>query len=94
MAKSTKKSTSFLVKIVFALVIIYLLYVFIGLQVQINEKKDQINNLDIQISNKATENQQLSDILDAEVDSEYVEKVARDLGYVNSDEKIYQSITD
>ncbi len=94
MAKATKKGTSLLVKIVFALVIIYLLYIFIGLQVQINEKKAQINKLDIQISNKATENQQLSDILDAEVDSEYVEKVARDLGYVNSDEKIYQSITD
>ena len=94
MARTKRRGNSLLIKIVFALLVVYLLYIFIGLQVKINEKKSQISDLDIQISSKTTENEQLTDILEAEVDNEYVEKVARDLGYVNSDEKIYEGITD
>lgn len=94
MARAKTKGTSILIKIVFAILIVYLLYIFIGLQVKINEKKDQINDLDIQISNKTSEKEQLTSILGAEVDAEYVEKIARDLGYVNSDEKVYDSIID
>lgn len=94
MARAKSKGTGILIKILFAILIVYLLYVFIGLQVKINEKRSQIRELDIQISNKTSENEQLTSILDAEVDEEYVEKIARDLGYVNSDEKVYDSITD
>lgn len=94
MARAKTKGTSILIKIVFAILIVYLLYIFIGLQVKINEKKDQISDLDIQISNKTSEKEQLTSILGAEVDAEYVEKIARDLGYVNSDEKVYDSIID
>ena len=94
MARAKTKGTSIPIKIVFAILIVYLLYIFIGLQVKINEKKDQISDLDIQISNKTSEKEQLTSILGAEVDAEYVEKIARDLGYVNSDEKVYDSIID
>ena len=94
MARAKTKGTSILIKIVFAILIVYLLYIFVGLQVKINEKKDQISDLDIQISNKTSEKEQLTSILGAEVDAEYVEKIARDLGYVNSDEKVYDSIID
>ena len=76
------------------MLVIYLLYIFITLQVKINTKKNEIAGLDTQISVLTAEQQELTDILDAEVDKEYVEKVARDLGYVNADEKVYESITD
>ena len=55
-----------------------------------NDKK----KIDNDIVAAQTENQKLSDILDAQIDEAYVEKVARDMGYVMSDEKVYQSITD
>lgn len=61
---------------------------------KISEKKEQLSELDMQISAKTAENEELNSILEAEVDREYVEKIARDLGYVNSDEKVYESITD
>ena len=90
----TKKGTSLLIKIILTVLVIYLLYIFITLQVKINTKKNEIAGLDTQISVLTAEQQELTDILDAEVDKEYVEKVARDLGYVNADEKVYESITD
>lgn len=94
MAKVRKRSTSLLLKILFFVVIAYLLYIFIGLQGQIAEKKREIKDLDLKISAKVAENEELSGILEAEVDTEYVEKIARELGYINSDEKVYESITD
>lgn len=90
----TKRSTSILLRILLIALAVYLLYLFVTLQVKINAKKNEISGLDTQISAMAAEKQQLTDILHAEVNKEYVEKVARDLGYVNSDEKVYESITD
>ena len=94
MAKAVSKGSSILVKIILVALIVYLLYVFIGLQIKINDKKAQKNDLNEQISIQATENERLTNVLDAEVDDSYVEKVARELGYVNADEKVYQSITE
>lgn len=84
------KKTNIMIKIVLAAAVVYLLYVFIGLQVKINAKKQQINEQDARISEIKAENERLTGILDSEIDEEYVEKVARDMGYVNSDEKVYE----
>lgn len=84
------KKTNIMIKIVLAAAVVYLLYVFIGLQVKINAKKQQINEQDTKISEIKAENERLTGILDSEIDEEYVEKVARDMGYVNSDEKVYE----
>lgn len=93
MAKIKSKGTSLFVKIIFALLIIYLLYVFINLQVKIADKKSQISDLDVQISIASDENEQLKSTRDAEMDEEYTEKVAREHGYVNSDEKVYEVVS-
>lgn len=94
MAKPISKGSSVLIKIILVAVIVYLLYVFIGLQVKINDKKAQIDGINEQISVKTTEKERLTSVLDAEVDADYVEKVARELGYVNADEKVYDSISE
>lgn len=88
------KKTSLIIKVVLAIAVVYLLYVFIGLQVKINAKKQQINDYNTRIAEITSENERLTGILDAEIDEEYVEKVARDMGYVNQDEKVYESISD
>ena len=87
------KKTSLIIKAVLAIAVVYLLYVFIGLQVKINAKKQQINDYNTKIAEITSENERLTGILDAEIDEEYVEKVARDMGYVNQDEKVYESIS-
>ena len=88
------KKPSLIIKAVLAIAVVYLLYVFIGLQVKINAKKQQINDYNTKIAEITSENERLTGILDAEIDEEYVEKVARDMGYVNQDEKVYESISD
>ena len=72
------KKTSLIIKIVLVLAIVYLLYVFIGLQIKINAKKQQINEYDEKIGEITSENERLAGILDAEIDEEYVEKAAAD----------------
>lgn len=88
------KRTSFMIKLILTAAVVYLLYVFIGLQVKINAKKQQLNDYDTSISEVTADNERLTGILDSEIDEEYVEKVARDMGYVNPDEKVYENITD
>ena len=88
------KKTSLIIKVVLAIAVVYLLYVFIGLQVKINAKKQQINVYNEEIGKFKMENERLTGILNAEIDKEYAEKAARDVGYGYPDEKIYQSISD
>ena len=94
MARARAKKSSIVIKIVLIAMAAYLLYVFIGLQIRINEKKAQAKGYETQIADITAENKRLKGILDADIDKEYIEKVARDMGYVGSDEKVYESITD
>ena len=94
MARTASKGSGILVKIALTALIIYLLYVFIGLQVKINAQKSENNELDVQISAQTTKKEQLTSILYAYVDNSYIEEVAREQGYVYADEKAYEAITD
>lgn len=94
MARAQRKSTSLMVKVLFCLLIVYLLYILIGLRLKISKKQSEISDLDIQVSSGVAENDKLTSILNADIDAEYIEQIARELGFVNSDEKVYQSITD
>ena len=79
MARIKSKGTNMFVKIVFAAVIIYLLYVSADLCIKISEKKSQNSLLREQISIATIENEQLESTKNAEMDAEYVEKVAKEL---------------
>ncbi len=66
----------------------------IKLQVQIQEKKAELSEVQQKISSQSVINEELNNILNAEIDSEYVERVARDLGYGSVGELVYENITD
>ncbi len=66
----------------------------VKLQVQIQEKKEELGQLQEKISSQTVLNEELNDILNAEIDSEYVESIARDLGYGTVGELVYENITD
>ncbi len=64
------------------------------LQGQIQTKKAELNEIQQKISSQTVLNEELNDILNANVDSEYVESIARDLGYGEVGELVYENITD
>lgn len=66
----------------------------VKLQVQIKEKQAELNAVQEKISSQTVMNEELNNILNAEIDSEYVESVARDMGYGTVGERVYENITD
>ena len=88
-----KRKGSVLFKLALAVFAVYIVATFISLQMQINSKKAQLTEINQKIENKTSEKEELSNILNAEVDKEYVERIARGLGYVNPDERVYESVT-
>ncbi len=71
-----------------------LLVTAIKLQVQTNEKKAELQEVQAKITSQTVENEKLNNILNAQVDSEYVEDIARDMGYGDVGERVYDNITD
>lgn len=83
------------------LLVVALIYVagnmiatIVQLQMQIREKQAELGTLQEKISVQSVKNEELNSILNAEIDAEYVEQVARDLGYGTVGELVYDNITD
>ena len=84
-----------------ALLVIGLLYVAgnmiatcVKLQLQIRNKKAELSSVQAKITSQTVINEELNNILNAQIDSEYVESVARSLGYGAVGERVYDNITD
>lgn len=96
-AKRAKKMNP-VVKALLAVALIYvagnMIVTCVKLQVQIQDKKAELNDIQQKISSQTVLNEELNDILNAEVDSAYVESVARDLGYGSVGERVYDNVTD
>lgn len=86
------------VKALLAVLMVYvagnMIVTCVKLQVRIQEKQAELNDVNQKISSQTVLNEELNDILNAEVDSAYVESVARDLGYGSVGERVYDNITD
>ena len=86
------------VKALLAVLLVYvagnMIVTCVKLQARIQEKQTELNDVQQKISSQTVLNEQLNDILNAEVDSAYVESVARDLGYGSVGERVYDNITD
>ncbi len=89
-----KRKAGILFKLAVAVFAIYVLSTFVSLQFQINSKKQQLTEINDKIAQENAKKDELTEILNAEIDEEYIEKIARSLGYVNPDERIYERITD
>ncbi len=96
-AKRAKKMNP-VVKALLAVLLVYvagnMIVTCVKLQVRIQEKKTELKDVTQKISSQTVLNEELNDILNAEVDSAYVESVARDLGYGSVGERVYDNITD
>ncbi|MBR2012768.1 MAG: hypothetical protein IJ995_00930 [Clostridia bacterium] len=96
-AKRAKKMNP-VVKALLAVLLVYvagnMIVTCVKLQVRIQEKKTELKDVTQKISSQTVLNEELNDILNAEVDSAYVESIARDLGYGSVGERVYDNITD
>ena len=96
-AKRAKKMNP-VVKALLALLLVYvagnMIVTCVKLQVRIQEKKAELNEVQQKISSQTVLNEELNDILNANVDSAYVESIARDLGYGSVGERVYDNVTD
>lgn len=96
-AKRAKKMNP-VVKALLALLLVYvagnMIATCVKLQARIQEKKAELNEVQQKISSQTVLNEELNDILNANVDSAYVESIARDLGYGSVGERVYDNVTD
>ncbi len=87
--KSGRKVSIILVLAIVALVV-YLIIDSVKLGVDINDKKDKVDDLTESISVQNEMNSDIEDILKDENESKYLENIAReDYDYILPDERVY-----
>jgi len=93
MCSMRKSKKNILPRIVVLIFVVYVSVTLIQLQIDINAKKQQIDELSSQIQQQKKTNAELQSSLDADVDKEYIAKIAREkLGYGEPNEQFYVDI--
>ncbi len=85
---------SFILAVCLLLVAGYFIISLINTQMEIKERKDEIEQLDAQYQQQIAENESLQNVIDNDDRDSYIERVAREkLGYVMPGEKVYYNVT-
>ena len=86
------KQAGFLTKLVIVVLLIYMATPLLDLRGQIRDAEQTRAALEEQVRQKQLENQQLSAAIENSDDPDMLERVAREKGYVKSNETIYVNI--
>ncbi len=86
------KQAGFLTKLVIVVLLIYMATSLLDLRGQIRDAEQTRAALEEQVRQKQLENQQLSAAIENSDDPDMLERVAREKGYVKSNETIYVNI--
>lgn len=91
--KSRKKGTfrGFIIKVAFCVFVVYVAVSFVQIQIQINEKKEQLTLLYQKIAEQEQTNAELEEMLQNGIDDDYIAKIAREHGYAIPGERVYES---
>lgn len=85
-----KKKTPLILKILAGAFAVYAAVTLVSLQLQINSKKKEINQLNDQLSEKSAMNDELREFVNHGASDEYIADVARNkLGYVSPGERVF-----
>lgn len=88
------RSTSFILTLAIIVVIGYFVISLVSLQMEKNEKAQQVAQAQATLAEKQEKNDQLKSVLEEGDDSDYIERIARDvLGYVLPGERVYYDIS-
>lgn len=99
LAKKAKRAKRMnpIVKVLLIIGLVYtagnMIVTCIKLQVQIHQKKEELAAVEAKITVQSVKNEELNNILNAQVDREYVENVARSLGYGTVGERVYDNVS-
>lgn len=91
--KKKQRKTGLLIKILFVAFLCYVAVVFVQLRIQINEKQKQLDEMKDKVAAQQLQNEELASLLHQDIDEEYIEKMARALGYGHPGERVYENIT-
>ena len=86
------KQAGFLTKLVIVVLLIYMATSLLDLRGQIRDAEQTRAALEEQVKQKQLENQQLSAAIENSDDPDMLERVAREKGYLKSNETIYVNI--
>ena len=86
------KQAGFLTQLVIVVLLIYMATSLLDLRGQIRDAEQARAALEEQVKQKQLENQQLSAAIENSDDPDMLERVAREKGYVKSNETIYVNI--
>ena len=93
-ANKKKSPVKMIVRLCFILFAIYVVYNLVLLQIQINEKNEELKILENEIYSQNLVNQQLEENVNAELTDEEIAEIAREkLGYSLPGERIFIDIT-
>lgn len=88
-----KKGKRILLFFAFLIFIVYIAYHFISLQLHINEQKSLYAQIQQEISEQKLANEELTYILENGGEAGYLEGIARELGYVDPEERVFVDIS-
>ena len=85
-----KKRVSLAIKLFVVLFALYSAVQLVGLQIKISAKKQEQEDLKLQLEQQKTANDQLEDMLESGYDEDYIASLARDkFGYGYSGEQVF-----
>lgn len=87
-----KKRKSILLRIAVFALAVYLVGSLVNLQLQISAKENELDDVNQQLREQTLKNEDLSALLDSGEDPEYIERMAREMGYVYPDEQVIVAI--
>ncbi len=85
-----KKRAGLITKLLVLLFALYVAYTLISLQIQINSKQGELETLSAQNSAQKIKNDELKDLLNGEMDDQFLADAAREkLGYAAEGERVF-----
>lgn len=89
-----KKKSSFIIKVLLGVFMVYLIFNLVTIQFDIREKQKELDALEAEIQSVTLKNQQLTESLKAELTDEEIADIAREkLGFSLPGERIFVDIT-
>ena len=87
-----KKRKSILLRIAVFALAVYLVGSLVNLQLDISASQKKLDSVNEQIREETLKNEDLSALLDSGEDPEYIERMAREMGYVYPDEQVIVAV--
>lgn len=91
--KRRKRRNGVFAKIIVFAFVIYSVATLISLQIKINDQRDTVSILQAQVDEEKEKQAQLSDILDDELDEEYIISEAQKQGYAAPNERVFVDVS-